>query len=91
MEREFVAFLDKKFRKQDQRFRETTARLVNLQADMKEVKADIRELRTSLNTLTKSVDRFVKLHENVTTEQKAIRADIDRIKLVLKEKLGVQL
>lgn len=55
------------------------------------LRGEIRELRKSSNTLTKSVDRFLKILEGVEMEQAAIRADLERIKQVLKEKLGVEL
>jgi chromosome segregation ATPase len=95
MDAEFVEFLDQKFQKLEKNLRadiqSVRTDLSGQKAEIQSIKLDLAQLQKSLNILTNSVDRFVKLHEQVVAEQAALRSDIDRIKVVLKEKLGVQL
>lgn len=84
MDAEFVEFLDKKFQRVELRF----DRVENQITDLRE---EVRELRKAVTTLTNEVDRFVHMHEEIRVEQAAIIADLNRIKEVLKEKLGVEI
>lgn len=92
MDAEFIAFLDKKFQKVSQEIQGVRSGLtVDIKAFRDEFDERVGHMEQSLESLTRSVDRFVKLHEELKTEQVSLRADIDRIKSVIKEKLGVQL
>ncbi len=66
-----------------------------LTSDIKAFREEFNErvghIEQSLESLTRSMDRFVKIHEEIKTEQVSLRADIDRIKVVLREKLGVKI
>lgn len=85
MDAEFVDFLDKKFQTLERTLR---AEIQHTHADLGK---QISELRESVNTLATAVDRFIHMHEKLEKEQTSIIADLNRIKAVLKEKLGVEL
>lgn len=95
MDADFVEFLDKKFQGVDKKFQDVSQEIRGLRADMEhefaDVRQEIRELRESVNALANAVDKFIHLHEKLEVEQAAIIADLNRIKAVLKEKLGVEL
>lgn len=85
MDAEFVEFLDKKFQNLEQTLKEE---IHGAEARLGE---RITRLENAVELLTRSVDRIVKLYENVVTEQRTIVADLARIKVVLREKLGVDI
>lgn len=85
MDAEFVEFLDKKFGGLEKRL------MYELRGVEERLGERITSLEAAVERLTTSIDRLTKLYEDVFTEQKAIIADIDRIKAVLKEKLGVEI
>ena len=99
MDAEFIDFLDKKFQKLSDEIQgvrtELKADTQNLKAEIKfelnEIKGRLTRIEESLDILTNTVDGFVKILEDVQTEQKMIVADIFRIKQVIKEKLGVEI
>lgn len=106
MDADFVEFLDKKFGKVGERFDQVDEKLGTLDRRVEDVQKsllyEMRELEERLGDritrleeavggLTNSIDRLLKLYEDVRVEQAAIIADLNRIKAVLKEKLGVEL
>lgn len=85
MDAEFVEFLDKKFGGLEKRL------MYEIRGIEERLGERITSLEAAVERLATSIDRLTKLYEDVFTEQKAIIADIDRIKTVLKEKLGVDI
>lgn len=88
MDADFVEFLDKKFQGVSQEIRGLRA---DMEHEFADVRQEIRELRESVNALANAVDKFIRMHEKLEVEQAAIIADLNRIKAVLKEKLGVEI
>jgi len=88
MDAEFVDFLDKKFQKVSQ---EIEGVRLDLKEDLRTLSDRVSHLEEAVEHLTTSIDRMLKMWEDLHIEQKAIIADLRRIKAVLKEKLGVEL
>lgn len=54
------------------------------------VEVELTELRKSIRDLTKSVDIFLHRLDRWEQEFTLLKADVDKIKVILKEKLGVE-
>jgi len=63
----------------------------SLKEDISAINQRLTRIEEAVENLTNSVDRIINMYEESKTEQKMIIADIDRIKVVLREKLGVQI
>jgi predicted nuclease with TOPRIM domain len=91
MDAEFVGFLDKKFNEVNQKLDRLTAGWVILDEKVDKLDERVGRLEEAVEHLTRSIDRMLKMWEDLNVEQKSIIADLNRIKAVLKEKLGVTL
>jgi len=67
------------------------SKFVSLKEDIAAINQRLTRIEQAVENLTNSVDRIILMYEELKTEQKMIIADIDRIKVVLREKLGVQI
>lgn len=91
MDAEFVEFLDKKFNVVNQKLDRLTSGWVILDEKVGKLDERLSRLEEAVEHLTRSIDRMLKMWEDLNVEQKSIIADLNRIKAVLKEKLGVTL
>ncbi len=66
-------------------------KIVNLEVDMKEVKSDVKETKNTIDKLFNRIDSFLAILERLDQGFAAMKADINRIKEAIKEKLGVDL
>ena len=63
----------------------------SLKEDISAINQRLTRIEVAVENLTNSVDRIIDMYEESKIEQKMIIADINRIKVVLREKLGVQI
>ena len=64
---------------------------VNSQEDFKEVKLELSEIKLKVNETYTAVDGFIKIVDRLESEFIAIKEDLNRVKKVIKDKLGVDL
>jgi peptidoglycan hydrolase CwlO-like protein len=64
---------------------------VNVQEGFKEAKGSLARLEIKIDETYNAVDGFVKIVTKLEDEFTAMKADIKRVKEVIKEKLGVDL
>ena len=62
---------------------------VNLQQDINEIKNDVRGLREQIQQLAITLDNFVKMMTDYKEEFIILKSEVDQIKRILKEKLGI--
>jgi archaellum component FlaC len=95
MDAEFIDFLDKKFNRLEAKVDGVQADLNTkfylLREDISALNERVARIETAMENLTNSVDRIIHMYDELKTEQRMIIADIDRIKVVLHEKLGVEI
>lgn len=65
-------------------------KLAPIQKDIDELKQDVRGLREQIQQLTITLDNFVKIMTDFQEEFTILKAEVDQIKKILKEKLGVE-
>lgn len=62
-----------------------------LRQDLEEVKRDIRGLREQIQQLSITLDNFVKMMTDYQEEFTILKGEVDQIKKILKEKLGIEI
>lgn len=84
---------DKKLEKIELRLGKLEMRLAGLEARMGEVEIGLGKMETELNKkfdrLVTTLDRFLKRMSDLDDEFTMMKADINRLKVIIKEKLGV--
>ncbi len=75
----------------DVRLTPIEGRLFAIEQDTKEIKNDINGLREQIQQLAITLDNFVKMMTDYKEEFIILKAEVDQIKKVLKEKLGVEI
>ena len=81
---ELIKYLDEKFNKVD-------IELASIKEDLKEAKAERAELKARINDTYNAVDGFIKVVTKLEQEFAIMKEDVNKIKKVIKEKLGVDL
>jgi len=66
-------------------------KLFAIEQDIKEIKNDLSGLREQIQQLAITLDNFVKMMTDYKEEFVILKAEVDQIKKVLKEKLGVEI
>lgn len=64
---------------------------VDSQENFKEMKLELSEIKLKVNETYTAVDGFIKIVDRLESEFTAIKEDLNRVKRVIKEKLGVDL
>lgn len=82
--------IDTKLAPLDGRFGALEGRFVVFEHEIKEVKKDIGGLREQIQQLTTTLDNFVKMMTDYKEEFSILKAEMDQVKKILKEKLGVE-
>ena len=67
------------------------ADVILVREDIKDIRKDIDGLREQIQGLTITLDKFLKRLIDHEDEFKLLKADVDQIKKVLKDKLGVEI
>ena len=75
----------------DKRFDKIDIELTNIKEDLKEARSERLELKTRINDTYNAVDGFIKVVTKLEQEFTIMKKDVDRIKEVIKEKLGIDL
>ena len=73
----------------DERLTKTELRLLN-NVDQKIVKMELR-IGQKIDKLTTTLDRFLKRLTSIEDEFEIMKADINRLKKIIREKLGVEI
>jgi hypothetical protein len=73
----------------DERLTKTELRILNT-ADQKLVKMELRISR-KIDRLTTTLDKFLKRLTDIEDEFEIMKADINRLKKIIREKLGVEI
>lgn len=73
------------------RFDKIDVDLVNIKQDLKEAKQERKDLKNRINETYNAVDGFIKIVTKLEDEFAALKEDLKRVKLVIKEKLGVDI
>ena len=86
---------DFKFEKVDGRFEKLENRIGGLEGKIDQrlgkIEYDISELRSEIRNLAVTLDNFVKMITDYKDEFIILKTEVDQIKKVLKEKLGVDI
>ncbi len=95
MNEKLTKYLDGKFNKIDVELKEIKTDVginkVNTREGFKEAKTERAELKAKINDTYNAVDGFIKIVDKLETEFTVIKEDLNRIKKVIKEKLGIDL
>jgi chromosome segregation ATPase len=83
--------IDGRFNKIDERFEKIETTLIAVVEDLKEARKERQELKVRINETYSAVDGFIKVVDKLEVEFAALKEDLNRIKKVIKEKLGVDL
>jgi len=83
--------VEEKVESMEERLGNVELKVVNLEIDMKEVKANVKETKDIINKLFNRIDKFLAMLEKLDQEFTIMKKDIEKIKEVIKEKLGVDL
>lgn len=65
--------------------------LVIVERNIEELRNDVRGLREQIQQLTITLDNFVKMMTDYKEEFTILKAEVDQIKRVFKEKFGVEI
>ena len=84
-----ISAVDKKLKKQEELLDEQT--VVILSAVDEKLKASEERINQKIGELTTTIDAFLKRVSDIEDEFKAMKLDINRVKTVIREKLGVNL
>lgn len=86
---------DFKFKKVDNRFDEVDSRFDALETvfehRFQKVESEIGELRLEIRRLAVTLDNFVKMMTDYKEEFIILKGEVDQIKRILKQKLGVEI
>jgi len=88
MDSELIDFLSKKFDKIET---EINVSRTNMMVGFKDAKEDRKRIENKVDNLFNAVDGFTKIVTKLETEFTVLKEDLNRIKTVLREKLGVEL
>jgi len=91
MDKELIEFLNKKFDKIDIRFNTIDAELFGMKEDLKKARGERQNLAIKIGEVYDSVDGFIKVVDRLDQEFTVIKEDINKVKDVIREKLGVDL
>ncbi len=87
--------IDERFDKIDERFdlldNEIKVNRTNMIVGFKEGKEERNRIENKINNLFNAVDGFIKIVTKLEDEFAALKEDLNRVKAVLREKLGVEL
>ena len=61
------------------------------QESFKEMKSELSEIKLKVNETYTAVDGFIKIVDRLEDEFTAMKEDLNRVKKVIREKLGVEL
>ena len=75
----------------DKRFDKIDIELTNIKEDLKQARSERLELKTRINNTYNAVDGFIKVVTKLEQEFTIMKKDVDKIKEIIKEKLGVDL
>ncbi len=91
MNEELIQYLSRRFDKVDFDLTNVKSDLVNIKQDLKEAEQERKDLKSRINETYNAVDGFIKIVTKLEDEFAAIKEDLNRVKAVIKEKLGVDL
>ncbi len=95
MNGELIDFLDKKFNKIEENFKEVKRGIAvnktNILVGFKQAREERAKIKVRIDETYNSVDGFVAIVTKLQDEFTAMKEDLKRVKLVIKEKLGVDL
>ncbi len=83
--------VDERFESVDERFNKIEMTLINIVEELKEAREERAELKASINQTYNAVDGFVKVVTKLEQEFTLMKEDLNRVKTVIREKLGVDL
>lgn len=102
MDGELTQYLDEKFNTVEQDIKEIKKDVAEIKLDVevnktnifvgfKETKEELDQIKARINETYNAVDGFVKIVTKLEDEFIALKEDLRRVKLIIREKLGVDL
>lgn len=87
----FAGAIKKDFEKVDGRFEKIEITLINIVEELKEARKERAEIKAKIDETYRTVDGFIQVVTRLEDEFVAMKEDLRRVKVVIKEKLGVDL